>query len=134
MVATPTYGATRDRVEAYFDGTATKTWERLTGTRRSPHPRDGARGPRPDARDHAVALPEDLTGARPRCGLRHRGDDRGTGAARGRGRGDRHLAATRRHRAEAHPRGAAWAVTFTSGDMLSAIWGPFDHVMAMDSR
>jgi magnesium-protoporphyrin O-methyltransferase len=56
MVATPTYGATRDRVEAYFDRTATKTWERLT----SDAPVSGIRqtvreGPRPDARDHAVA-------------------------------------------------------------------------------
>ena len=30
MVATPTYGRTRDRVEEYFDRTATRTWERLT--------------------------------------------------------------------------------------------------------
>ncbi|MEO0904145.1 MAG: magnesium protoporphyrin IX methyltransferase, partial [Pseudomonadota bacterium] len=26
----PDYAATRDRVEDYFDRTATKTWERLT--------------------------------------------------------------------------------------------------------
>jgi magnesium-protoporphyrin O-methyltransferase len=63
MVATPTYGATRDRVEAYFDGTATKTWERLT----SDAPVSGIRQTVREGRDRMRAimlsrLPEDLTG------------------------------------------------------------------------
>jgi magnesium-protoporphyrin O-methyltransferase len=30
----PDYSLTRDRVETYFDRTATQTWERLTSMRR----------------------------------------------------------------------------------------------------
>lgn len=135
MVATPTYGATRDRVEEYFDRTATKTWERLT----SDAPVSGIRQTVREGRDRMRAimlsrLPSDLTGKRvldAGCG---------TGAmteelAR---RGAEVVAidispalveiATKRL-----PEGLAPQVTFTSGDMLSPDLGSFDHVMAMDS-
>jgi magnesium-protoporphyrin O-methyltransferase len=135
MVATPTYGATRDRVEQYFDRTATKTWERLT----SDAPVSGIRQTVREGRDRMRAimlsrLPADLTGKRvldAGCG---------TGAmteelAR---RGAEVFAidispalvdiAAKRLPQELAPR-----VTFTSGDMLSADLGSFDHVMAMDS-
>jgi magnesium protoporphyrin O-methyltransferase len=135
MVATPTYGATRDRVEAYFDGTATKTWERLT----SDAPVSGIRQTVREGRDRMRTImlsrvPEDLTGRRvldAGCG---------TGAmteelAR---RGAEVVAidispqlvdiAQRRI-----PEALHGQITFTSGDMLSPDLGSFDHVMAMDS-
>jgi magnesium-protoporphyrin O-methyltransferase len=135
MVATPTYGATRDRVEAYFDGTATKTWERLT----SDAPVSGIRQTVREGRDRMRTImlsrvPEDLTGRRvldAGCG---------TGAmteelAR---RGAEVVAidispqlvdiAERRI-----PEALHGQITFTSGDMLSPDLGSFDHVMAMDS-
>ncbi|AHM03498.1 Mg-protoporphyrin O-methyltransferase [Roseibacterium elongatum DSM 19469] len=135
MVATPTYGATRDRVEHYFDRTATQTWERLT----SDAPVSGIRQTVREGRDRMRAimlsrLPEDLTGKRvldAGCG---------TGAmteelAR---RGAEVVAidispALVDIAAKRLPPELADQVTFTSGDMLSADLGSFDHVMAMDS-
>ncbi|NKX45057.1 magnesium protoporphyrin IX methyltransferase [Roseicyclus persicicus] len=135
MVATPTYGATRDRVEEYFDRTATKTWERLT----SDAPVSGIRQTVREGRDRMRAimlsrLPSDLTGQRvldAGCG---------TGAmteelAR---RGAEVVAidispALVEIAAKRLPETLAPQVTFTSGDMLSDGLGAFDHVMAMDS-
>lgn len=135
MVATPTYGATRDRVEQYFDRTATKTWERLT----SDAPVSGIRQTVREGRDRMRAimlsrLPSDLSGKRvldAGCG---------TGAmteelAR---RGADVVAidispALVEIAAKRLPEGLAPRVTFTSGDMLAEGLGPFDHVMAMDS-
>jgi magnesium-protoporphyrin O-methyltransferase len=135
MVATPTYGATRDRVEEYFDRTATRTWERLT----SDAPVSGIRQTVREGRDRMRAimlaqLPDDLTGKRvldAGCG---------TGAmteelAR---RGADVVAidispALVEIAAKRLPEGLAPRVTFTSGDMLADGLGAFDHVMAMDS-
>ena len=135
MVATPTYGATRDRVEEYFDRTATKTWERLT----SDAPVSGIRQTVREGRDRMRAimlsrLPNDLTGKRvldAGCG---------TGAmteelAR---RGAEVVAidfspALVEIAAKRLPEALAPQVTLTSGDMLSSDLGSFDHVMAMDS-
>ncbi|MDG3041411.1 magnesium protoporphyrin IX methyltransferase [Roseicyclus marinus] len=135
MVATPTYGATRDRVEEYFDRTATKTWERLT----SDAPVSGIRQTVREGRDRMRAimlsrLPNDLTGRRvldAGCG---------TGAmteelAR---RGAEVVAidispALVEIAAKRLPEPLARQVTFTSGDMLASDLGAFDHVMAMDS-
>jgi magnesium-protoporphyrin O-methyltransferase len=135
MVATPTYGATRDRVEEYFDRTATKTWERLT----SDAPVSGIRQTVREGRDRMRAimlsrLPNDLSGRRvldAGCG---------TGAmteelAR---RGAEVVAidispALVEIASKRLPETLAPQVTFTSGDMLSADLGSFDHVMAMDS-
>jgi magnesium-protoporphyrin O-methyltransferase len=135
MVGTPTYDATRARVEDYFDRTATQTWERLT----SDAPVSGIRQTVREGRDRMreimlSRLPQDLTGKRvldAGCG---------TGAmseilAR---RGAEVVAidispqlvgiAEKRMPADLAPR-----ITFTSGDMLNSGLGAFDHVMAMDS-
>lgn len=135
MVATPTYGRTRDRVEEYFDRTATRTWERLT----SDAPVSGIRQTVREGRDRMRAimlsrLPADLTGRRvldAGCG---------TGAmteelAR---RGADVVAidispALVEIAAKRLSEGLAPRVTFCSGDMLADDLGQFDHVMAMDS-
>jgi magnesium-protoporphyrin O-methyltransferase len=135
MVGTPTYGATRDRVEAYFDRTATRTWERLT----SDAPVSGIRQTVREGRDRMRAimlsrLPRDLSGRRvldAGCGTGAMSEE----LAR---RGAQVVAidispqlvaiAERRlpHELAAH-------VSFSTGDMLSADLGTFDHVVAMDS-
>ncbi len=135
MVATPTYGATRDRVEDYFDRTATKTWERLT----SDAPVSGIRQTVREGRDRMRTImlgqmPEDLTGRR----VLDAGCGAGQMTAELAARGADVLAidispelvkiAERRL-----PTELAHRVTFTSGDMLSPDLGLFDHVMAMDS-
>ena len=135
MVATPTYGRTRDRVEAYFDSTATKTWERLT----SDAPVSGIRQTVREGRDRMRAimmgrLPHDLTGMRildAGCGA---GQMTAELAARG---ADvvavdisPSLVEIARNRL---PADRANKVTFLSGDMLSPDLGMFDHVVAMDS-
>ena len=135
MVATPTYGRTRDRVEEYFDRTATRTWERLT----SDAPVSGIRQTVREGRDRMRAImlaqvPDDLTGKR----VLYAGC--GTGAmtealAR---RGADVVAidispALVEIAAKRLPEGLAPRVTFTSGDMLADGLGAFDHVMAMDS-
>ena len=59
------YTATRDRVESYFDGTATKTWERLTSDAPVSHIRQTVRDGRNSMRALMLSrLPEDLRGAR----------------------------------------------------------------------
>jgi magnesium-protoporphyrin O-methyltransferase len=135
MVGTPTYGATRDRVEEYFDRTATKTWERLT----SDAPVSGIRQTVREGRDRMRAimlsrLPEDLTGRRvldAGCGTGAMTEELAT-------RGAEVVAidispqlvdiARRRIPEALHER-----INFTAGDMLSDGLGRFDHVMAMDS-
>jgi magnesium-protoporphyrin O-methyltransferase len=135
MVATPTYGATRDRVEHYFDRTATQTWERLT----SDAPVSGIRQTVREGRDRMreimlSRLPDDLHGARvldAGCGtgamteaLASRGAEvvaidispQLVGIARAR-----------------MPEALQHRIDFRSGDMLAEDLGHFDHVMAMDS-
>nr|WP_254656286.1 magnesium protoporphyrin IX methyltransferase [Jannaschia sp. CCS1] len=134
-MATPTYDATRDRVEAYFDRTATKTWERLT----SDAPVSGVRRTVRAGRDRMRALmlsrlPKDLSGRRvldAGCGT---GAMTEVLAARGAEVVAIDISpqlidiAAKRLPEDLVPR-----VTFQSGDMLSANLGAFDHVMAMDS-
>lgn len=135
MVGTPTYGATRDRVEAYFDGTATKTWERLTSDAPVSGIRRTVRAGRDRMRDTMLArLPEDLSGRRvldAGCG---------TGAMTEilAARGAEVVAIDISPQlidiaAKRLPPALAPQVTFASGDMLSPDLGDFDHVMAMDS-
>jgi magnesium-protoporphyrin O-methyltransferase len=135
MVGTPTYGATRDRVEAYFDRTATQTWERLTSDAPVSGIRQTVREGRDRMRDIMLSrLPADLTGAR----VLDAGCGTGAMTAILAARGAEVVAidispqlvsiAQRRL-----PEALAPRVTFASGDMLSAGLGDFDHVMAMDS-
>src|SRR5210317_1436626 len=60
-----TYEATRDRVETYFDTTATRTWERLTSDAPVSGIRATVRAGREQMRDLLIAqLPLDLSGVR----------------------------------------------------------------------
>ena len=129
------YSATRDRVEHYFDRTATKVWDRLTSDAPVSRIRETVRAGRDRMRSAMMArLPDDLRGARvldAGCGtglmtaeLAARGADvvavdispQLIGIAQAR------LSADHQER-----------VRFASGDMLSADHGRFDYVMAMDS-
>jgi len=59
------YEATRDRVETYFDKSATKVWERLTSDAPVSGIRATVRAGRDKMRDIMLAqLPDDLTGLR----------------------------------------------------------------------
>ncbi len=129
------YSATRDRVEHYFDRTATKVWERLTSDAPVSRIRETVRKGRDQMRSAMMArLPKDLKGARvldAGCGtglmtaeLAARGADvvavdispQLIGIARSR------LSADHQKR-----------VRFAAGDMLAESHGWFDYVMAMDS-
>lgn len=131
----PRYETTRDRVETYFDKTATKTWERLTSDAPVSKIRETVRRGRDEMRALMLSrLPADLTGQRvldAGCGA---GQMTAELAARGAevlaidispalvDIAEQRLPGEHRHR-----------VTFTSGDMLNAELGHFDHVIAMDS-
>lgn len=129
------YGLTRERVETYFDTTATQAWERLTSTDRVSRIRQTVREGRDRMRALMLSrLPQDLTGARvldAGCG---------TGAmtlelAR---RGAQVVGvdiapnlieiASRRIDPD-----LAGRVRFIAGDMTDEALGRFDHVLAMDS-
>ena len=130
-----TYEATRDRVEHYFDRTATKVWERLTSDAPVSRIRETVRRGRDDMRARMLAaLPADLTG---QVVL-----DAGCGT----GLATMALAQRGAHVVAADispslveiaekrvPEALKARVTFASGDMLSAHLGQFDHVFAMDS-
>ncbi len=129
------YGRTRDRVETYFDKTATKTWEALTSDAPVSRIRQTVRAGRDDMRALMLSrLPKDLTGLRvldAGCGAGQMTEELAM-------RGAEVVAidispslvdvARKRIPAGLHPR-----ITFTDGDMLSADLGTFDHVIAMDS-
>ncbi len=130
-----TYEATRERLEHYFDRTASKTWERLTSDAPVSRVRQTVREGRDTMRAAMLArLPADLSGARVL--------DAGAGAgqmteelAR---RGAEVVAAdispslldVARKRI---PEALHHKITFVAGDMLDPALGQFDHVMAMDS-
>ncbi|OSQ46146.1 magnesium protoporphyrin IX methyltransferase [Marivita geojedonensis] len=129
------YDATRDRVEHYFDRTATKVWERLTSDAPVSRIRETVRKGRDQMRDKLLsALPSDLNGVRvldAGCGagqmtqeLAQRGADVVAVDI------SPSLVKIARDRLPEHLRSR---VTFASGDMLSADHGSFDHVIAMDS-
>ncbi|WP_298921894.1 magnesium protoporphyrin IX methyltransferase [uncultured Roseobacter sp.] len=133
--ARPGYDATRDRVETYFDKTATRTWERLTSDAPVSKIRETVRRGRDRMRALMLSrLPADLSG--------HRVLDAGCGAGQMTvelaKRGAEVLAidispalvdiAEKRLPSELRDQ-----VTFNSGDMLSPALGRFDHVIAMDS-
>lgn len=129
------YGSTLARVETYFDKTATKTWERLTSDAQVSKIRETVRAGRDRMRAVMLSrLPEDLRGARVL--------DAGCGAGQmtielaERGAEvvaidiSPSLVEIARQRLPQHLRDL---VQFTSGDMLDARLGQFDHVIAMDS-
>lgn len=126
------YTATRDRVEDYFDRSATQVWDRLT----SDAPVSGVRATVRAGRDRMRALmlaqlPEDLRGAR----VLDAGCGTGAAAVEMAKRGadvvavdiSPALIAIARKRAPDAP------VHWHAGDMLDPALGRFDHVIAMDS-
>lgn len=129
------YTTTRDRVEEYFDHSATKVWERLTSDAPVSRIRQTVREGRDKMRALMLSrLPEDLRGCRVL--------DAGCGA----GQMTAELAAKGAHvvavdispslvdiaRARL-PNKHVDRVTFASGDMTAESHGTFDYVLAMDS-
>jgi magnesium-protoporphyrin O-methyltransferase len=129
------YAATRDRVEHYFDRTATKVWERLT----SDAPVSGVRATVRAGRDRMRALmlaqlPDDLRGAR----ILDAGCGTGAMAVELAQRGADVVAvdispALVEIGAKRMPAGLPGKITWVAGDMLDATEGGFDHALAMDS-
>jgi magnesium-protoporphyrin O-methyltransferase len=129
------YAATRDRVEHYFDRTATKVWERLT----SDAPVSGVRATVRAGRDRMRALmlaqlPKDLRGAR----ILDAGCGTGTMAVELAQRGADVVAvdispALVGIAEQRMPANLAGRITWVAGDMLDATSGVFDHALAMDS-
>ena len=130
-----TYEVTRNRVEDYFDRSATKVWERLTSDVPVSKIRETVRKGREKRRAKMLgALPADLTGLR----VLDAGCGAGPATIEMAQRGAEVVAvdispslveiASKRL-----PEPLRGQVTFASGDMLSADHGTFDHVIAMDS-
>jgi len=129
------YATTRDRVEDYFDRSATKVWERLCSDAPVSRIRQTVRAGRDGMRAMMLErLPADLSGAR----VLDAGCGTGLMTAELARRGAEvvavdispQLIAIARERLE--PRFAA-QVSFGAGDMTDAALGRFDHVIAMDS-
>jgi magnesium-protoporphyrin O-methyltransferase len=132
---TPSYDQTRTRVAGYFDGTATRVWERLTSDAPVSRIRQTVREGRDSMRALMLGqLPQDLRG--------HRVLDAGCGtgmataelAARGADVVAIDISPKLVDIARARlPEGLAGSVDFRAGDMLASELGRFDHVIAMDS-
>jgi magnesium-protoporphyrin O-methyltransferase len=131
----PAYTETRDRVETYFDRTATQTWERLTSHEKVSRIRETVRKGRDRMRALMLSrLPQDLRGAR----VLDAGCGTGAMATELAQRGARVTAvdispqlidiAKRR----LHP-ALQDQVDFQSGDMSDPALGRFDFTLAMDS-
>jgi magnesium-protoporphyrin O-methyltransferase len=129
------YGQTLNRVENYFDRTATKTWEQLTSDAPVSSIRQTVRKGRDEMRAKMLArVPEDLSGARildAGCGpgmmtkvLAERGADIVAIDI------SPSLIEIARKRIAPN---LAPRVDFRSGDMLDPSLGQFDFVFAMDS-
>ncbi len=135
LAPSSSYDSTRTRVASYFDGTATRVWERLTSDAPVSRIRQTVRAGRDSMRALMLAqLPTDLRGAR----VLDAGCGTGAASAELAARGADvlaidispklvEIAATRM------PEGLAGRVQFRAGDMLAAELGRFDHVIAMDS-
>ena len=129
------YSVTRDRVEDYFDRSATKVWERLTSDAPVSRIRQTVREGRDRMRAIMLArLPEDLRG----CRVLDAGCGTGLMTAELAARGAEVMAvdispqligiAEQRLPGDLKPR-----VSFHAGDMTCPSHGRFDYVMAMDS-
>ena len=130
-----TYQARRGEIEAYFDRTAAKTWERLTSDAPVSGIRATVRAGREAMRNTLLSwLPVDMTGQR----LLDAGCGTGALAVEAAKRGadvvavdlSPNLVDVARKRM---PAGLAGSITWHAGDMLNASFGRFDHVVAMDS-
>lgn len=129
------YAATLTRVEGYFDGTATRTWERLTSDAPVSRIRQTVREGREAMRSAMLArLPADLSGMR----VLDAGCGPGAMTAELAARGatvvavdiaPQLLAIAARRLPVAHRS----LVTFVAGDMTDPALGRFDAIMAMDS-
>ncbi len=129
------YTATRDRVEDYFDRSATKVWERLT----SDAPVSGIRATVRAGRDRMRRLmldqlPQDLSG----CRVLDAGCGTGAAAVELANRGADVVAidispALVKIGQDRAPRTLKGTIDWRSGDMFDAGLGHFDHVIAMDS-
>lgn len=129
------YSATRDRVETYFDSTATKVWERLTSDAPVSGVRATVRAGRDRMRSMMLAqLPDDLTGMR----VLDAGCGTGAAAVEMAARGADVVAvdispALVEIARKRQPEGLKGTIDWRSGDMLDPALGAFDHVIAMDS-
>lgn len=128
------YSATLNRVEHYFDRSATKVWERLTSDAPVSRIRQTVREGRDRMRAVMLSrLPADLRGARvldAGCGA---GQMTAELAARGADVVAVDISPALVEIARARlPAAHSGRVTFASGDM-TADHGGFDHVIAMDS-
>ena len=129
------YAATRDRVEHYFDRTATTVWERLTSDAPVSGIRATVRAGRDRMRNLMLAqLPEDLRGAR----ILDAGCGTGAMAVELAKRGAQVVGvdispALVEIAAKRTPEELASQITWVAGDMLDATEGDFDHALAMDS-
>lgn len=129
------YEATRDRVETYFDRTATQIWARLTSDAPVSRIRQTVRAGRDEMRALLLSrLPADLSGAR----VLDAGCGAGQMSAELAARGAEVLAcdispALVDIARERLPHALRSRVAFRAGDMLDPALGRFDHVMAMDS-
>ncbi len=135
LTASSSYGATRSRVETYFDRTATDVWARLTSDAPVSGIRATVRAGRDAMRAQLLArLPADLTGAR----ILDAGCGTGALAVELAARGAQVVAADispalvdiARSRC---PADLACRIEFCAGDMLDPGLGAFDHAVAMDS-
>jgi magnesium-protoporphyrin O-methyltransferase len=129
------YAATLDRVEDYFDRTATEVWARLTSDAPVSRIRQTVREGRDRMRATMLSrLPADLRGAR----VLDAGCGAGQMAAELAARGaevtavDISPALVGIARARL-PAGLPGRVRFVAGDMLDEGLGRFDHAVAMDS-
>jgi len=130
-----TYEATRNRVETYFDRTATRAWERLTSDAPVSGIRATVRAGRDEMRDVILGqLPADLTGKRildAGCGTGALAVELATRGATVVGVDiSPQLVDIAKKRLPDH---LADQITFQAGDMLDPELGAFDHVVAMDS-
>ncbi len=129
------YAATRDRVEDYFDRSATQVWARLTSDAPVSGIRATVRAGRDRMRDLLLAqLPSDLTG----CRVLDAGCGTGAASVALAERGAQvvgvdispALIDIARRRMPGH---LTDRITWIAGDMLDGVDGTFDHAVAMDS-